>query len=159
MRSLRAVIIAIVCGAGVASAQPAPPVAGAAVVRARVTGRVLDAAGAPVRGASVSVEGEAGAVASDALGRFELAAAPIGATLVVLKDGFAPGLAAIAPGTTDGPGAASGTAGAIPDIVLIAEAAGETIAVRGEAPAPPTHGAARLSRRELQRLPGTGNDL
>src|SRR5262245_31015722 len=136
MRSLRAVIIAIVCGAGVASAQPAPPVAGAAVVRARVTGRVLDAAGAPVRGASVSVEGEAGAVASDALGRFELAAAPIGATLVVLKDGFATGLAAIAPGTTDGPGgAASGTARAIPDIVLIAEAAGETIAVRGEAPA------------------------
>jgi hypothetical protein len=107
----------------------------------------VDAAGAPVPGVVVTVEGAAvgaaGAV-TDAEGRFAIGDTPSGASLVAAKDGYAIAL---------------GTAGDGADIVLLAETqAAETITVTGEAP-PSTLGATRLRREELQRLPGTGNDV
>ena len=153
MRVLRVVIAILLLGAGIAEAGP-------------VRGRVVDAQGKPVRGAAITVEraaegaserasdggeanvttdanGEADAT-TDANGRFEIADAPEGASLVIIKDGF---------------GTALATAGAAGDIVLLAEAAvGETIEIKGEV-TPAAQGSAKLTREEMQRLPGTGNDI
>jgi outer membrane receptor protein involved in Fe transport len=92
------------------------------------------------------LEGRVCANPTAAAGRFAIADAPAGATIVVLADGYAAGL-----GTAQG--------GALDDIVLIPEAqAAETIEVAGEPP-PAAQGAARMKRSELSRLPGAGNDL
>src|SRR5512139_2577733 len=130
MRRLR-VVIAILLGAGVAAAAP-------------VAGRVVDARGAPVRGATISIEGSERGVTTDADGRFAIDDAPDGASLIVMKDGFAVGLA---------------TAGQPGDIVLLAESqVSETIEVKGEV-GPSTQGSAKLTREQVERLPGTGNDI
>src|SRR5689334_4548347 len=105
MRRLR-VVVAILLGAtGVASAAPGEGLEASTPAQiAHVSGRVVDAAGKPLRGAEVSVEGSTATVRTDADGRFTLDATP-GASLVVLADGY---------------GAALGTAvdGAIDDIVM-----------------------------------------
>src|SRR6188508_1416276 len=130
MRRLRVVIAIAVLGVGTAVAAP-------------VTGRVVDAQGKPVRGAAITIEGSTTAVMTDANGRFATDA-PDGASLVIMKDGFGVGLA---------------TAGQTDDVVLLAEAqVAETIEVKGEV-GPATQGAAKLTREQVERLPGTGNDI
>ena len=112
-------------------------------VAAPVTGRVVDAQGKPVRGATITIEGSTASVMTDSDGRFTTDA-PESASLVIMKDGFGVGLA---------------TAGQADDVVLLAEAAvAETIEVKGEV-GPQTQGAAKLTREEVERLPGTGNDI
>ena len=153
-RPLRLATLAIVGSiARLASAQPAPAPAPpqpapapAPTLTVTVTGHVIDKLGRPIRGAEVSVQGLSGIVKTDAQGRFTLANVPTGATVVVIADGYETGL-----------GAALG--GAMPDIVLLSEHdATETIEVHGEPP-PAAPGAAKLDRTELQRIPGTGNDV
>jgi hypothetical protein len=111
-----------------------------------VSGRVLDATGKPVRGATISVQGGATAtVKTGGDGTFTIDA-DIGDSLVIDADGFQSGLAAVV-----GP--------QIGDVVLLAlDLEGEVIEVTGEAPAI-VPGAAKLDREELQKIPGTGGDF
>jgi outer membrane receptor protein involved in Fe transport len=126
-------------GVGVASAQPGARPGEGTVAR----GRVIDEAGKPVAGATISVEGNEREVVTNAEGQFAIAAAE-GASLIVLREGFAAQLAT--------------ASAAVGDVVLLAEdRAAETIEIRGEAPI--AHGAARLDRETIQRIPGTGNDV
>jgi hypothetical protein len=105
-------------------------------------GRVVDSLGAPVRNATVSC-GETTAT-TNAKGVYTIACAA-NADLVVLADGYGAGL-----GTA---------ADRVSDIVLISEAqASETIEISGEAPVA-APGAARVTREQVQRIPGTGNDI
>lgn len=127
------------------SPPPAGPVPPAAPPTASITGRVIDALGQPVAGATVGVEGQAETVATDRDGKFRISAA-IGASLVVQRSGYDPALASV-------------TAIQLDDVVLLAAGAGaETIEVSGEPP-PASPGAEVLDRGELQRIPGTGNDV
>ncbi len=113
---------------------------------AAVRGRVIDTRGKPVRGASVTVESAAEAAVTDASGTYTLDGVEPGASLIVLKDGYAAALGTAAAGVAD-------------DIVLLAEAqVSETIEVEGER-APQTQGAATLDRETLQRMPGARNDV
>jgi hypothetical protein len=127
---------------------PPPPAQPAAPTDAPVqtiTGRVIDALGKPVAGATVTVEGGSTTVKTARDGTFQISAA-IGATLVVERAGYDPGLANVL-----GP--------KIDEVVLLnAGTNAETIEVSGEAPAA-APGAAVLDRTELQRIPGTGNDI
>jgi hypothetical protein len=107
-----------------------------------VKGRVVDAVGAPIAGAAVSIDTVT--VTTDARGGYAFVGAPLGAAIVVLADGYAAGLAT--------------SAERVADVVLVPEAvAAETITVHGEAP-PPAQGAGKLARADLERLPGAGND-
>jgi hypothetical protein len=101
---------------------------------------VRSSSGHPIAGAIVSVEGapDGAGVKTDKTGHFKLACRP-GQTVIVLA-GEAAGL---------------GTCG---DDVIVDGAATETIEVKGER-APAAQGAATLSRQELQRIPGAGNDV
>jgi hypothetical protein len=111
-----------------------------------VHGRVIDARGKAVRGASVTVEGADASAVTDAHGNYTLRGVEPGASLIVLADGY---------------GAALGTAteGASDDIVLLADAqVSETIEVKGERP-PQAQGATTLDRETLQRMPGARNDV
>lgn len=111
----------------------------------KVSGRVTDAFGKPVRGASVGVQGGDATTTTDAKGKYSLQA-PVGATLVIDKKGFGTGIATVTGDNLD-------------DVVMLTESqATETIEVKGEAP-PETPGAAKLDREELQRVPGTGGDV
>jgi outer membrane receptor protein involved in Fe transport len=127
----------------------------------QVTGRVTDVLGKPVAGATVSVESDAGSgtasaegkpaeaktatVKTDRNGSFTIRV-KIGATLVIEREGFDPGLANVTAATLD-------------DVVMVkAGTNAETIEIRGEAPAA-APGAEVLDREELQRIPGTGNDV
>jgi len=122
-------------------AQPPTPPAQKLTVR----GRIINSLGRPVRGAKVSIEGAASQVTTDRQGWFRLDA-PLGANLVVEADGYEVGLATVTKATLD-------------EIVLLTtEQTAETIEVQGEAP-PPSPGAAKLDRQELQRVPGTGGDV
>ncbi len=107
-----------------------------------VHGRVTDALGTPVRGATVSC-GEINTT-TNARGEYSLACVA-GADLLVLRDGYGAGL---------------GTASdAMDDIVVLSEAQStETIEVQSEAPVA-APGAARVTREQIQRIPGTGNDI
>ena len=121
---------------------PAPP---HELPVATITGRAIDAFGKPVAGADVSVEGSSEAVKTERDGRFRISA-PIGATLVVERAGFDPALANV-------------TSTRLDDVVMLkAGTNSETIEITGEAPAA-SPGAAVLDRSELQRIPGTGNDV
>ncbi len=111
-----------------------------------MSGRIIDSTGHPIRGALVQLEGGVSIVVTDRLGRFQIVDAPIGATIIVNAPGFETAL-----GIASGP--------IIDEIVMLTEKqAGETIEVKGEAP-PEAPGAAKLDREELQRIPGTGNDV
>jgi outer membrane receptor protein involved in Fe transport len=145
---------ALVLGAADAAAQsppdatpatPAtPPQASAATID--VTGRVIDAAGKPVRGATVTVEGTQTTTTTDRKGRFTLQGVALGASIDVDAPGYSTGLAVVTRATLD-------------DIVMLTEAeSSETISVQGQPPAS-SPGAARLDRTETQRVPGTGGDL
>jgi len=114
-----------------------------------VRGRVIDPRGQPIHGAIVSVDTPGGprATTTDGRGHYVLADAPLGAGIVVLHDGYAAGLA-----TASEP---------IEDVVLVPETDGdaaETITVTGEPPAA-AQGAGKLTRADLERLPGGGNDV
>ena len=134
----RGLIVIGLLASGDALAQPVT--APAQLVRTTVGGRVVDARGRAVAGAMVSIEG-AGVEVTDEDGRYLFAAAPIGAAIVVAKEGFGVGLGSV------GDERAA-------DIVLLSE---ETIAIAGQTPEPA--GGARMERSELERMPGTGNDL
>jgi TonB dependent receptor/TonB-dependent Receptor Plug Domain/Carboxypeptidase regulatory-like domain len=144
------ILAVLVAGAGSAQAQepapesPPPPVQPDNPILS-ITGRVIDALGKPVAGAVVRVEGGSESATTARDGTFRLSAA-IGATLVVERAGFDPALANV-------------IATRIDDVVMLkAGSHSETIEVAGEAPAA-APGAAVLDRRELQRIPGTGNDV
>jgi len=112
---------------------------------ASITGRVIDVRGKPVADASVGVEGGPQTVKTDQDGMFRISA-PIGSTLMIEHTGFEPALANV-------------TATKLDDVVMLdTDASAETIELRGEAPSA-APGAAVLDRSELQRIPGTGNDL
>lgn len=145
------IAFAIIAGPRIASAQEPAPDAPADkplphdLPVATITGRVIDALGRPVAGATVSVEGTSESATTGRDGRFRISAA-IGASLVVERSGFDPALANV-------------TATKLDDVVMLkAGSNAETIEVTGEAP-PASPGAAVLDRTELQRIPGTGNDV
>ena len=108
-----------------------------------VSGRVIDALGKPVAGAHVGVVDGATETATDRNGGFRISA-PIGATLMVAREGYEVALANVIGGVVD-------------DIVAVAATA-ETIEIQGEAPAS-SPGAAMLDRDELTRIPGAGSDV
>lgn len=127
--------------------QPVPPAAAPSPdgPTRTIRARVINALGRPVRGAKVSVEGQSEQVTTDRQGWFRIEAS-IGATLVLEADGYEVGLATVDAATLD-------------DIVLLTtQQTAETIEVSSEAP-PPAAGAAKLDRKELQRVPGTGGDV
>jgi hypothetical protein len=110
-----------------------------------ITGRVIDALGKPVSGATVRVENGSETTTAGRDGRFQISA-PIGATLVVERSGFDPALANV-------------TATRLDDVVMLkAGSHAETIEISSEAP-PASPGAEVLDRTELQRIPGTGSDI
>lgn len=125
--------------------QPAPPAPPPGARTQSIRARVINALGRPIRGAKVSVEGQAAQVTTDKQGWFRIES-QIGATLVIEREGYELGLATVDAATLD-------------DIVLLTtQQTAETIEVSGEAP-PPAPGAAKLDRKELQRVPGTGGDI
>jgi hypothetical protein len=124
---------------------PAPEAPASEAPLVSVSGRVIDALGKPVSGANIRVENGTEATTSGRDGRFEILAR-IGATLVVEHGGFDPALANV-------------TAGRLDDVVMLkAGSHAETIEISSEAP-PASPGAEVLDRTELQRIPGTGNDV
>ena len=124
---------------------PPPAVPPAESPVATITGRVIDALGKPVAGATVNVDGGTETTKTDRSGQFKISAR-IGASLVFERDGLDPALANV-------------TATKLDDVVMLkAGSHAETIEITGEAPAA-APGAAVLERRELQRIPGTGNDV
>jgi len=134
------VFVAACAFAAIAHAQPAPTVA-------RVTGRVIDALGHPVRDATVAIQdSDAPATKTDRDGYYHVTDVPVGATLVIDHAGFETGLAVVTGPVAD-------------EVVLLSlEQASETIEVKSEAP-PDAPGAAKIDRTEIQRVPGTGGDL
>jgi carboxypeptidase family protein/TonB-dependent receptor-like protein len=143
------VIVTVIAAAHAAHAQPVEPPAGAALdagTPVDIAGRVIDALGRPVRGATVAIEATAHAAVTDAAGRYHVERAPLGASIVVEAAGYTTGL-----GTVSG--------AAIADIVLLTEQQStEVIDVHGDIP-PESPGAAKLDRTEMTRIPGTGGDL
>jgi hypothetical protein len=110
-----------------------------------IRARVINALGRPLRNAKVSVEGQTAQVLTDKTGWFRMQAA-IGDTLVIEADGYEVGLATVDKATLD-------------DIVLLTtQQTAETIEVSSDAP-PPVSGAAKLDRKEIQKIPGTGGDF
>jgi outer membrane receptor protein involved in Fe transport len=116
-------------------------------VLAHVSGRVIDALGHPVRGATVAIQdAPAPPVKTDRDGFYRLSDVPAGATLVIDHEGFETGLAVATKPVLD-------------EVVLLTEQqASETIEVKSEAP-PEAPGAAKIDRADIQRVPGTGGDL
>jgi len=159
-RALIATALIALCGvaraddptpdAGVPPDAPAPPPADApapppeAAAPIKVSGRVIDDKGKPVKGATVKVENSTATTTTDAKGRFTIDA-PVGATLVITSEKLGAGLASV-------------TGAALEDTVLLQDVANEEIEVSGEAPISST-GTAQLNREELQRIPGTGGDV
>jgi TonB-dependent Receptor Plug Domain/Carboxypeptidase regulatory-like domain len=104
-----------------------------------VTGRVVDALGRPVAGASVTI-GDL-TVKTDRNGRYRAEVQP-DSPIVVDKDGYDTALGTATNKTVD-------------DIVLLRPQAGETIEVHGDPP-PASPGATTLGRADAERIPGTG---
>ena len=143
-------LVSLAVGVGLwgpaASAQPPPsadPTAPPPAPVITATGRVIDALGRPVAGATVTGDGPGEPVTTDRDGRFRVTA-PAGTALVVSSARYASALASV-------------TGARIDDVVLL-ELGTERIEVGGQAPTPAA-GAAKLDREELQRLPGTGGDV
>lgn len=122
------------------AAQPEP----AAPKRIRVSGRVIDRAGHPIRGASVADETGQDHAITDATGRFAMQTT-VGGALVITSD-------------RNGVALANVTGPVVDDIVLELDLANENIEIGDEAPSAAL-GAATLDRHDLQRLPGTGGDV
>jgi outer membrane receptor protein involved in Fe transport len=144
---VKASVLILMLGASVAEGQEAPPEPSSAVDTRPIAtrGRVIDALGKPVRGATVTIEGTGITAKTDRRGEFEIMA-PMDATLVVESKAFGVGIATV-------------TGVLLDDIVLLTEAQlGETIEVTSAAPAI-APGAAKMDREQLQRVPGTGNDI
>jgi outer membrane receptor protein involved in Fe transport len=138
--------------AAVARAQPADPeppgVTAHPEASSTITavGRVIDAFGKPIAGATVAIEGGGASVDTDRKGHFSIDGVAVGASLVVDAPGYQTSIAVV-------------TGAKVEDIVLVSEAqASEIIEVQGAAP-PPSPGAAKLDRTEVSRVPGTGGDL
>jgi len=112
-----------------------------------VAQRVVDGTtGKPIRGATVSTDGDTVLATTDADGRFPVPVVDPATTLIVMATGFEAALIVAA----EAEGA---------EIVLLPEGmASEVIEVEGEAP-PATPGATRLDRDEVEHLPGAGGDL
>ena len=151
-----ALFASLVVAAPIAAADPPPLTpagpagpqlpAPADPVTIAITGRVVDAQGHPVAGATVVVEGAATPLRTGPDGAYHLDGARPGATIAVDKDGFQTGLGSVA-----GP--------AIDDIALASlEHNAETIEIHGDPP-PASPGATKLDRSETERIPGTGGDL
>jgi hypothetical protein len=140
----------IAAGAGIAAAQESPPPTAPPALPhdlpiATVTGRVIDDLGKPVAGASVGIEGGTETVKTDRDGEFRISVT-MGSTLIIERAGFDPALANVSATKLD-------------DVVMLETGTNdETIEISGEAPAA-APGAAVLDRTELQRIPGTGNDI
>jgi hypothetical protein len=153
-RALVAIASAWMLRGGGAAAQPAAPAtagepqaappAATPAPSITVSGRVVDAAGRPIRGATVRREDGAGEVTTDGGGRFSIEA-PVGSTLVIASDRHGVALASV-------------TGAVLADIVQLPELTGENIEVTGQAPTPAS-GAAELGREDIERLPGTGGDV
>ena len=129
------------------ASQPTPSVPPASQASISIGGRVIDSLGRPVRGARVSIDSAPDVmVSTDRKGEYHLDNAPLGASIVVDKDGFVTGLGTVTGATAD-------------DILLLTEAQNsETIEVKGDPP-PEAPGGARVERDEVERIPGTGGDL
>src|SRR5687768_18465760 len=98
MRRLRLAVAILLGATGVATAAPEKsPEPSTRAIAARVNGRVIDAAGTPVRGASISVEGTERVVMTDGEGRFAIEGL-LGASLVIMKDGYGVALGSIVEG-------------------------------------------------------------
>ncbi|CAN5694403.1 TonB-dependent receptor plug domain-containing protein [soil metagenome] len=124
----------------VAAADPDP--APAPTITA--SGRVIDALGKPVRGATIEIEGGGAKTTSDKQGRYTITA-PLGATVVINADKRGIALGSVNGETLD-------------DVVVLSELSNENIEIGGETPIAAT-GAATLDREEIQRLPGAGGDV
>lgn len=107
--------------------EPAPPV----ILRA--SGRVIDMAGKPIRGATVTVEASTTLVNTDDLGRYSIEA-PVNSTLIISSDRYDDALA-----TVTGP--------VLDDVVMLQGTASEQIEVTGQLPTPAI-GAAQLDRED-----------
>jgi hypothetical protein len=138
-------LVALAATSGRSHAQPAPEVPAPAET-IEVTGRVFDVTtGRPARRVDISVEGVEGSVRAGKDGSFTIAA-PLGATLVFVSDGFDTLLV-----TVEGPD--------LGDVPLVPAGSGDTvIEVSGDAP-PAAPGAASMDRDEISHIPGTGNDV
>ena len=142
-----ALFASLVVAAPIARADPPPdPPAPPPAAELAVSGRVIDAQGRPVAGATIAIEGVAEPRRTGGDGGFRLDRAAPGATITVDKDGYQTGLATV-------------TGAVLDDIVLATlEHTGETIEIHGDPP-PEAPGATRLDRAEAERIPGTGGDL
>lgn len=110
-----------------------------------VKGRVINALGKPVRGATVTVEGTDITATTDRTGFYRLTGVAVGTTLVVDAKGYETGLANV-------------TVEDVDDIVLLTEQqASETITITDTTPS--AQGGVKLDRTEMERVAGTGNDL
>jgi hypothetical protein len=127
---LRLWVSIFLLGSRVAAADPA----------VHVHGRVVDSHGAPVAGATVSIEDGSATVTTNGSGEYTLDAAP-GASIIVLADGYGAGLGTAAEHADD--------------VILLAE---EKIEVHGDPP-PQAIGSVRLDRADASRIPGSGGDV
>ena len=127
--------------------EPAPPAEPTPAAQAiAISGRVIDALGRPVRGATVVIEGTTDTATTGRDGRYRFAHAALGATIVVDKTGFETSLGSVSGASID-------------DIVMVTEAQSqETIEISGEPP-PDSPGSTKIDRAEAERIPGTGGDL
>lgn len=167
MKQLRYLSVVVVTTSSVASAQPPapeqpapeqpapeqpptpdpPPVPDVDLSAPPIVtrGRVIDALGRPVRGATVTVEGSDATTTTDRTGWYRIEAR-LGASLIVERKGYGVGLGTVTGLRSD-------------EIVLLSEAQlAETIEIESQAPVA-APGAAQLDRKELQRVPGTGGDI
>jgi len=141
------ITVAVLLGCAAVSPAAAQPDTPAEAEQVDVHGTVVDAAtGTPVAGATVALEGSDRTRTTDQDGRWVFTGVPVGATLLIGSEKHA--VAILIVETAD--------AG---EVALLPEGAGaEVIVMEGEAPLAAV-GAASLDRDDVQRMPGTSNDL
>ena len=130
-----------------AAAPITPPPPSPAAPTITISGRVIDSMGRPIRNVTVSIEAIStiAPATTDKQGRYRIAGVPVGAEVVFSIEGYQTGLAA--------------ASARVDDVVLLSDKQStEVIEVQGEGP-PTAPGGAKLDRGELERIPGTGNDL
>jgi hypothetical protein len=141
------IAIALFLGLAAASPAAAQPDIPDDLQTVDVHGTVIDAGtGKPVAGATVTLDGTDRTRTADKSGRFVFTGVPVGATLIVVGPKHEAAILIVE----------SEDAG---EIALLPEgSSSEVIEVESEAP-PAAVGATTLGRDDVQRLPGTGNDL